>query len=348
MEKTDVGKQKLLKLDANEGICNLDGVQLARVLSPEVACRYPRRKALENDLADYFGITPSQIVATAGADDAIDRAFRSLAGPGSRIATTTPGFVEFLEASRRTAAEFLPIQRKPGDAFPLDEFCSLIAREKPAIAVIASPDNPGGTALSKDEFLAIAAACAQAGSVFLFDVTYADFVDGDSLIPLALETKDVLLTGSFSKSRGLAGFRAGWAMTGADSRSCSLIEALKKAGPPFSLSSPAIEAARIALAEGGDRFRLFVAEIKEERAELFGVLSAMRARTWPSQAYFVSALLPDAGSFVQAMKQKGILVRCWPDNPETKNLVRITCPGEPEAFERLLVALQSMEAFSWQ
>lgn len=338
-------KQDWLRLDANEGLCNLDEAQLARVLSPEVACRYPKAKALEIDLADYFGIMPRQIIATAGADDAIDRAFRSLAGPGSSIASTTPGFVEFLDASQRTQARFLSVRKAPDKAFPVEKFCTLIAGERPALAVIASPDNPSGTVISKREFLALAEACVKEETVFLLDVTYADFADGDSLIPLALETKNVLLTGSFSKSRGLAGFRIGWAMAGQES--CGLIDRLRSAGPPYSLSAPAIEAARIALSEGNNRFCRFVRRIKEEREILFNALSAMRARTWPSQANFVCVMVPDAESFAQALKQRGILVRCWPGNPEAKNLVRITCPGEPEAFDRLVATIQSMEVFSW-
>ncbi|HWP68310.1 MAG TPA: aminotransferase class I/II-fold pyridoxal phosphate-dependent enzyme, partial [Rectinemataceae bacterium] len=203
--------RNVLKLDANEGLCVLDETQLARLLSPEVARRYPRADLLEGELADFFGVEPRQIIATAGADDAIDRAFRALAGPASRIASTTPGFVEFLDASARTQAIFVSLYNRPGDKFPVDRFRSLIAAEKPAIAVIASPDNPSGTMLSVDDFLRVSEACGAENAVFLLDVTYIDFADDQALFRTAMATPGVLLTGSFSKSRGLAGFRAGWA-----------------------------------------------------------------------------------------------------------------------------------------
>lgn len=335
-----------LKLDANEGSCVLDGEQLGRVLSPEVACRYPKAELLEKDLAAFFEVDADQIIATAGADDAIERAFRTLADRDSKILSTTPGFVEFLDASKRTHAAFIPLYKKPGAAFPTERFCSLMKSEKPAITVIASPDNPAGTMLGLDDFIRIAKASVETGSTFLLDVTYIDFADDPSLFTTALETPGVLLTGSFSKSRGLAGFRAGWAMSG--KATAGLVDRLREAGPPFSLSSPAIEAARLSLAEGGLRYGNFVKRIAGERKILEGILAGMGAETWPSQANFVSALVPDAEVFVFALRTQGILIRYWPGNPDAKNLVRITCPGEEASFKRLETALACMEAFSWK
>ncbi len=335
-----------LKVDANEGSCVLDAEQLGRVLSPEVARRYPRAELLERDLAAFFGVEASQVIATAGADDAIERAFRALAGEGSKVLTTTPGFVEFLDACRRTRATFIPVRRDPLSAFPLEKFLSRIAVDTPVLAVIASPDNPAGTMLGLDEFRRVAQACAACGTIVLLDITYIDFAEDSSIFRAALETSGVLLTGSFSKSRGLAGFRAGWAMAGKATE--GLVGRLREAGPPFSLSSPAIEAARIALAEGGTRYASFVRRIAEERKALEKILSVLGARTWPSQANFVSALVPDARAFTQALRAEGILVRYWPGNIDAEGLVRITCPGDEVSFDRLKNALERMEAFSWQ
>lgn len=341
MERSD-----WLKLDANEGVCALDAEQLARVLSPEVARRYPRADRLEADLAARFGVDQRQVIATAGADDAIERAFRALAGPGSSVLTTTPGFVEFLDAAKRAEATFLSVRKKPGAEFPTEEFRGRVAAEKPALAIVATPDNPAGTVLSLDDFDRIGESCREAGSVFLLDVTYLDFADDRRILARALAAPGVLLTGSFSKSRGLAGFRAGWAMTGPED--AALIDRLREAGPPYSLSSPAIEAARMALAECEGGYRNFVKRIGEERLLFERALAALGARTWPSQANFVSATVPDAAAFVAAMRREGILIRHWPGNPEAEGLVRITCPGDEAGFRRLGDALSRMEALSWK
>lgn len=337
METTD-----WLKIDANEGSCVLDASQLARVLSPEIARRYPRSEILEKELSTYFQVPASQIIATAGADDAIDRAFRALAGPGASITSTIPGFVEFLDASKRTGAEFFPLPRIPGENFPLEEFKQLIEIHKPSIAVIASPDNPLGTMLSMEEFRAITDCCIRNGTIFILDVTYIDFADTHDLMAAGLATANVLITGSFSKSRGLAGFRSGWAMAG--SSSTALISRLREAGPPFSLSSPAIEASRIALIECEERYRKFVDRIAYEREALGKILSDLGMRTWPQQANFVTIKAPDAANFVEGLRARGILVRYWPNSPAAEGLVRITCPGDDLAFDYLKKSLESMEA----
>ena len=336
MEKND-----WLKIDANEGSCVLDSSQLARVLSPEIVRRYPRSEILEFELSRYFQVPSSQIIATAGADDAIDRAFRALAGPGSSITSTVPGFVEFLDASKRTGAEFLPVLRMPGEKFPLEEFGRLIERHKPSIAVIASPDNPLGTMLSAEEFKSITGICNRNGTIFILDVTYIDFAAENDLVAMALSLPRVLLTGSFSKSRGLAGFRSGWAMAG--SSSMELIPRLREAGPPFSLSSPAIEASRIALGECEEKYKSFVRIIENEREILEKILSALGMKTWSQQANFVTIQTPHAADFVAKLKTQGILVRYWPNNPAANGLVRITCPGNELDFARLQKALESME-----
>ncbi len=327
-----------LKLDANEGRCLLSPSQLARVLSPEVARRYPRSDALERDLAAFFKIPKEQLIATAGADDAIERAFRTLAGNGSKVLTTIPGFVEFLDAAVRAKAEFIGVKKRPGTAVPVKEICERIREDKPSLAVIASPDNPDGRVLDIEDFDLISETCRAENTVFLLDLTYLDFADDPSILERALNTPGVLITGSFSKSRGLAGFRAGWAMAG--SEEAGLISLLREAGPPFSLSSPAIEAARIALAETDSARTAFVERIKREREELKDAMQRAGAETWASQANFVSAFVADAEAFCLDLRANGILVRRWPGNPDTEGLVRITCPGEEQAFSRLLGALR--------
>ncbi|MDD3980970.1 MAG: histidinol-phosphate transaminase [Spirochaetia bacterium] len=330
-----------LKLDANEGRCLLSPSQLARVLSPEVARRYPRAELLERDLAAFYKLPPEQLIATAGADDAIERAFRILAGAGAKVLTTVPGFVEFLDAAVRAKAQFIGVKKRPGSTLPIQELCQRIKSDKPSIVVIASPDNPDGKTLSIDDFELLSMTCRAENAVFLLDLTYLDFADDTSILPRGLATPGVLITGSFSKSRGLAGFRAGWAMAG--SQGAGLIGLLREAGPPFSLSSPAIEAAKIALAETEEVRALFVQRIKQERVELRQALQAAGAETWASQANFVSAFVADTEAFSLDLRKKGILIRRWPGNPDTEGLVRITCPGEEKAFNRLMAALRRPE-----
>ncbi len=136
----------MLRLDANEGRCILSEEDLREILSPEIARRYPMRELLEIPLAEKLGLPSSCVLATAGADDAIDRTIRSLAGPGGLIMSTSPGFVEFLEAAQRSSARFKEIKKDPFEPFPIDDICRCVRALTPRLLILSSPDNPSGVA----------------------------------------------------------------------------------------------------------------------------------------------------------------------------------------------------------
>ena len=266
----------MLRLDANEGRCLLSEKDLREILSPEVARRYPVRGLLEEPLAARLGLPPECVLATAGADDAIDRAVRTLAGPGGLVMSTHPGFVEFLAAAQRSSASYDSIPKDPFGPFPIDEIGATVAARRPQLLILSSPDNPSGRVLTRDELACIAAACAESGTIFIFDVTYGDFSPSSATPADAFEFSNVLVSGSFSKSRGLAGFRIGYIAGNMEMK--DIIARLAEAGPPYSLSSSAIEAGRKALALEPETVARFVGEIQHEARSLREMLLGMGYR----------------------------------------------------------------------
>ena len=86
-----------LHLDGNEGAAPPAVLlELIAELGPETLRRYPRTEPLEALLAARFGVSPGQVVVTAGADDALDRACRAALGPGRELILPVPTF-EMLE-----------------------------------------------------------------------------------------------------------------------------------------------------------------------------------------------------------------------------------------------------------
>ncbi len=68
-------------------------------------------------------------------------------------------------------------------------------------------------------------------------------------------------------------------------------------------------------------------------------LAAAGARAWPSRANFVTAFVPDAAAFSEALAAEGILIRSWIGKSGRDGMIRITCPGDETEFGRLLEAL---------
>ena len=107
-----------LRLDANEGRPCLPPAALAALLDSETLRRYPDSSALEAALAAGMGLPPERVIATAGADDAIDRAIRSFGRSGAAVLSTAPAFEEYAAAAVRSGAAYSAVPRAPDGPFP--------------------------------------------------------------------------------------------------------------------------------------------------------------------------------------------------------------------------------------
>ena len=324
-----------LRLNANEGRPCLPPQVFADLIDSEVLRRYPDSAPLEAALAARMGLPSDRVIATAGADDAIDRAIRSFGRSGATVISTAPAFEEYAAAAARSAARYVEVPRSPDGPLPLAALVAAIRAESPSLVVVASPDSPGGGGISPGELRELAAAARAEGAGLLFDVAYSDFDEDREVYELAPELAGVITTNTFSKARGLAGLRAGWATGGRED-----IEKLRASGPPFALCSFSVAAALAALESGERAVEEFVAQVRRERPRLQAALAGMGARTWASKANFAAAFVPDSRAFSEALAREGVKIRSWTGKPGRDGLVRITCPGEEGEFQALLAALE--------
>ncbi|MEO0485721.1 MAG: aminotransferase class I/II-fold pyridoxal phosphate-dependent enzyme [Pseudomonadota bacterium] len=158
--------------------------------------------------ADWYGldIDPGRIVVTAGASGAFLLAFTALFDAGARVGLAAPGYPSYRKILSAMSLNPVSIpgqaehgfQPQPSDVAGLN---GLIA---------ASPANPTGTMLSKDELAALAAACTSANCAFISDEIYHG-ISYDGRCVSALEvTDDVYVVNSFSKYFSMTGWRVGW------------------------------------------------------------------------------------------------------------------------------------------
>jgi histidinol-phosphate aminotransferase len=320
-----------LRLDANEGRPAALPSRDPGFLEPETARRYPDSRPLEAALARRLGLESSRLVVTAGGDDAIDRAVRALAPPGSVVLSTEPAFVEYEAAATRSRARFVAVRREPDGPLPLRAILEAIREHEPAIVIVASPDNPGGGTLELEDLERI----AERGMPLLFDCAYSEFADDQDVYRAALGIPNCIRVGSFSKAWGLAGLRVGWAAGSPDN-----IAAIRGAGPPFAVASTSLSAALSALEEGGSELERNVARVRRERAALCALLVSLGAKSWPTQANFAAAEVRDPRGLAAFLAARGIRVRSWPGRAGCERLVRITCPVDRDEFGVLARALR--------
>jgi histidinol-phosphate aminotransferase len=335
--------QMPLRLNLNEGRPCLAPEAAALLLSPELLRRYPDSKPLESALAIKMSLPADRVIATAGADEAIDRAIRAFGRSGAAVISTAPAFEEYAAAAARAGARYISAPRAPDGPLPLAALLAAIEAERPALVIVASPDSPGGGRVSTEELRKLAAATASVGALLLFDTAYSDFDEDREVYDAALGMDGVISTGTFSKAYGLAGLRAGWAAGQAEA-----IARLRESGPPFSLCTFSVAAALAAMDRGENAKKAFVAQVRRERPMLNKELAAMGAKTWPSAANFVTAYVPDAASFSAALAAEGVVIRHWlgKDESSREGMIRITCPGEEGEFFFLLEALKKIGRLS--
>jgi histidinol-phosphate aminotransferase len=319
-----------LKLDSNEGAAPPDHLLSELVAAGSgVLQRYPDRTGLESKIADELGIAPARCIVTAGGDDALDRICRVMLEPGRELILPAPTFEMIERYAGLTGATIVSADWLDRD-FPIDEVLDAVTPRTAIIAVV-SPNNPTGRVVSESQLVRLSEAAPDA--LIVVDLAYVEFADIDPT-PGVLRLPNAVAVRTFSKAWGLAGLRVGYAVG-----SERVIGWLRAAGGPYSVAGPSLAVAGTWIDEGRAHVERFVARVRREREALNDKLRSLGAEPAPSQANFSFARMKSAKWVHDALAGLGIAVRYFHDRPELAEFLRITCPGDEKAFDRLLAAL---------
>ena len=323
----------MYKIDANEASASPASLtRYVDALAPEALNRYTRPHDLEADLAARFRVTPDRVVVTAGADDGLFRLCLLTLEPGRQAVLTAPSFEMIPRYVALAGGEPVAVEWF-GTAVPADDLVAAIG-PRTSIAFLVTPSSPAGQSADLDTAKRMARACADVGALLVIDHAYVEFADVD-LTDAALDLPNTVIARTFSKAWGLAGLRVGYFIGPP-----GVIEWMKTVGQPYSVATPSVVGARAALAGGDAEMRARIDRVRGERDRLFEALRALGADPIPSQANSVLARLGDRGvPFTAALADQGIGVRVFEYPELVAGSVRITCPGDDEAFDALMAAL---------
>jgi histidinol-phosphate aminotransferase len=208
----------------------------------------------------------------------------------------------------------------------LDAMAAAIT-DRTKVVLVCTPNNPTGPAVGQAELDAFLAQVPEHVLVVV-DEAYVEFVRMDDPVD-GLATyrrhENVVLTRTFSKAYGLAGFRVGYAVAPAP-----IAAALRAVALPFGVSTIA-QAAAVASLERQEELLERVESIVAERDRL---LTGLREVGWPvpePQGNFVWFDLGERTlDFAAAADEAGITVR-----PFAGEGCRVSV-GEPEANDRVV------------
>lgn len=317
-----------LKLDANEGAVP-DPAVVGAAADVDTLRRYPDAAPLTQRLAARLGVDPDRVLVTAGGDDALDRACRAVLSPGDTVILPRPGFEMLARYAELAGAR---VVSPPWDAprYPTQAVLDAIDATT-RMVVVTSPNNPNGGFATAEDLRQLSAAAPDA--LLLVDLAYVEFADED-LTKVALELDNALVIRTLSKAWGFAGLRVGYAVASAE-----IIGWLRVVGAPYAVAGPSLAIAERAL--DGPDLGDFIARVKAERTALEALLPELGATPQTSQGNFVFARTGSPVDWRDALAGLGIGIRAWPGKEGLDDALRITCPGDEAAFERLTAALRA-------
>ncbi|NBV42117.1 aminotransferase class I/II-fold pyridoxal phosphate-dependent enzyme [bacterium] len=248
--------------------------------------------------------------------------------------TAAGTFSEYGFVSHLMDGQVVQIPLTPDFRFDLTAMADAIT-SKTRLIFIANPNNPTGTIVTDTELRLFMAQVPPDVAVIL-DEAYAEFVTSPEYpdsISLLAHYPNLIVTRTFSKLYGLAGFRIGYAVASPD-----VIATLYKVRQPFNVNSIALAAAEIAIQN--TKFVQKTLENNDNQKKwLMTELSNLGFNPLPSEANFICVMIgAHAKDIAQLLMRQGIIVRHLASfgMPEA---IRITI-GTPEQNARLLEQLK--------
>jgi aspartate/methionine/tyrosine aminotransferase len=202
------------------------------------------RAALAGYGADHFGVDwdpESEIVVTAGANQACFAALLAIAEPGDEVLLPSPWYFNHAMAVTAIGAVPVPVPTDAEDGFiPTVRAVTAAITPRTRGLVLVNPNNPTGAVYPDSDIRGLTSLAFEHDLWLLSDQTYHDlcFEPDRPLSPAAVsEARDRVVTvGSFSKSLGLAGWRLGFLAGSAELvrevlkiQDCSVIAATRAA-----------------------------------------------------------------------------------------------------------------------
>jgi aspartate/methionine/tyrosine aminotransferase len=172
------------------------------------------REAISRWYAQRFGVQvgADRIVITAGASAALHLATMALVDVGDQVLLPDPSYPCNRHFVTAAGGQPLLLPTTPAQRFQLDADQVTAAWNAATRGVLlASPSNPTGTSIARDEMQAIVQAVRARGGFVIADEIYL----GLSYDPLYGHTAlalgdDIIAVNSFSKYFGMTGWRLGW------------------------------------------------------------------------------------------------------------------------------------------
>lgn len=289
----------------------------------------PECSNLKTKLADLYGVPQNNVFLSNGSDEILNFAFMAYSDRGVIFPDITYGFYSVFADLYGAEAEIVPLNED--FTINIDAFCG-----KNKLVVIANPNAPTGIALDLAQIEKIIFSNPQ--GIVIIDEAYVDF-GAQSAYKLTEKYDNLLVVGTYSKSRSMAGARLGFGFANAEI--ISDLERIKYSTNPYNINRLTQIAGAAALSNQ-EYFDENCRKIMETREYVKAELIKMGFSLTDSAANFLFAKSDKIGGkeLYELLKERGILIRHF-ETAKISNYNRITV-GSREEMELFLTAVREI------
>lgn len=269
---------------------------------------------LKEAIAKYYKVDVSNVFVGNGSDDVLAVAFQSFFNSDKPIA-----YPDLTYSFYPVWCSLFGIEYKNypvGDDFRINPEDY---KEENGGVVIPNPNAP--TSLGEGLDFVEKILDYNQDSVVIIDEAYVDF-GGTSSVPLINKYENLLVTGTFSKSRSLAGLRIGFAI--GSKALIDVMEAVKNSYNSYTVDSLSIEMGAASI-EDDEYFKSTCKKVIETRERVTLELEKLGFDVLDSQTNFIFATHNEHNmkSLFEYLKTQKVFIRYF-SLPRIENYVRIT------------------------
>jgi histidinol-phosphate aminotransferase len=287
-------------------------------------------KELRMKVAEQLSVGPGQLLFGNGSDEVIEIISRALLDGDKSTVMAAPTFPQYKHNAIVEGAE---IREVPLDSAGKHQLTKMLAEidETTSVVWLCSPNNPTGEYIRSEELISFLDA-VPAHVLVVLDEAYYEYVVAEDYydsLELLKSYPQLLITRTFSKAYGLAGFRVGFGIANED-----VIRKLEPIREPFNNNALGQGAAAAAVED-----QEFIRECRDHNRkgleQYYQFCREQGLHFIPSQANFVLIDFGVSGDDVfQYLMSKGYIVRSG-EALGYPNSVRVTV-GSHEQNEEVI------------
>jgi len=297
--------------------------------------RYPDGSGyyLKSKLSSQFGLPQDQIIIGNGSNELIELIIRTFLTSGEEVIQPFPTFLVYGKIVTGAGGEMIST---PLSNFKIDlKAMQAAITPRTKIIFINNPNNPTGSALSKDEMIKFLKSIAQ-DIVVVLDEAYIEFVSDPEVargLDLLTNYPLIIILRTFSKLYGLAGLRIGYGFA-----SPKIIDYMNRVRQPFNANALAQVAATAAL-DDTEFVSRTLKVVRDGLSYLYSRLEDLGLEYVPTQTNFFLIKVPvGAKKTYELMLKEGVIVRSM-ESYGLNDYIRVNV-GLPEENERFINTLK--------